>query len=156
MYLESYMRRRGTMAEKLSSDRFAGRNRQSAFGIVEVMVGVSVCAIGFIGAWLAVGQCVAIARAHRETIAATECLLQRVEETRAVGWTNLISASGIQNHILSIPPANAGALPQLQETITVSSYPPLTPTPNPTVVQRALNGIVTVVSQPPGGLSCSI
>jgi type II secretory pathway pseudopilin PulG len=141
------------MTEKLSSATFMRRTRERAFGIVEVMVGVSVAAIGFMGAWLAVGQCIAIARAHRETISATECLLQREEEARAVGWTNLTSAAGIQNNIFNNPPANTGALPQMQETITVSSYPPLTPTPTPTVVQRALNGIVTVVSQPSGGFS---
>ena len=72
-----------------------------------------------------------VARAHRETIAATECLLERAEESRAVGWTNLTTPAGIQNNIFINAPANAAALPQLQETITVSPYPALTPDADP-------------------------
>src|SRR5258708_2858018 len=112
------------------------------------MVASSVLAIGFIGIWMALGQCLTVARAHRETIAATECLLQRAEESRAVGWASLTTTTGIQNAIFVTPPANAAALPQLQETITVSIYPPLTPAQTPIVVQRNTNGSVQVISQP--------
>jgi len=113
------------------------------------MVGASVVAIGFIGIWMALAQCLNVARAHRETIAATECLMQRAEEARAVGWASLTSASGIQNNIFNVPPANATALPNLQETISVSIYPPVTPAPLPLTVQRNSDGTVRVVSQPP-------
>jgi len=116
--------------------------------MVELMVAVSVIALGFLGLWTAFGQCLSLARAHQETIAATECLQQRVEQARSVGWNALLSANGISGQIFNTPCADAGMLPNLTETITVAPYPALTPAPTPLLVKRTADGTVTVVTQP--------
>jgi prepilin-type N-terminal cleavage/methylation domain-containing protein len=125
--------------------------RQTGFTLAEVMLATSILAVGFAGLWSALGQCLRISRAHLETIAATECLTQRVEQTRAAGWSAVLTASGISGAVLNLPAANAAALPNLQEQITVAPYPPLTPEPPPIVVTRSAGGTVTVLSQPPSG-----
>jgi prepilin-type N-terminal cleavage/methylation domain-containing protein len=125
--------------------------RQTGFTLAEVMLATSILAVGFAGLWAALGQCLSISRAHMETIAATECLTQRVEQARAAGWSAVLTASGISAQVLNLPAANAAALPNLQEQVTVAPYPPLTPAPTPIVVTRSASGTVTVVSQPPSG-----
>ncbi len=104
--------------------RFSGC---SGVTLVEVMIGACVAAIGFMGCWMGLGQCLRIAAAHRETIAATECLMQRVEQTRAVGWGAITSATNIRDQILNTPLSDSATLSNLQEQITVTPYPALVP-----------------------------
>jgi hypothetical protein len=127
-------------------------NRARALTIPEVMVALCVMAIGFIGVWTSAAQCIRIAQAHRETIAATEVLMQRVEDCRAAGWNTVVNAPSIQSAILAQPAAAGGYLSNLQEQITVTPYPGVTPAPTPIVVQRQPSGAVVIVSQPAAGL----
>jgi hypothetical protein len=119
---------------------------------IEIMVAISVVAIGFAGCWMGLGQCLRVAAAHRETIAATESLMQRVEQTRAAGWGKITSATSIRDQILNTPLGSSAYLSQVNETITVTPYPALTPAPTPIVVTRSADGTVQIVSQPPQGL----
>ena len=77
--------------------------RRKGFTLAEVMLAMGILALGFAGLWAALGQCLSISRAHMETIAATECLTQRVEQARAAGWTSVLTASGISGAVLNLP-----------------------------------------------------
>ncbi len=118
----------------------------------EVLMALCVIAIGFVAVWTSSGQCLQLARAHRETIAATETLFQRVEDSRTAGWNIIVSGEGIRENILAVKADQAGWLPELEEQITVTPYPPVTPAPVPIVVQRHANGVVEIASEPPPGL----
>jgi hypothetical protein len=118
----------------------------------EVLVALCVIAIGFVAVWTSAGQCLQMARAHRETLAATETLLRRVEDCRAAGWNTVVSASGIRENILQAAVVDAGWLPGAEEQITVTPYPPVTPAPVPIIVRRLANGTVQIVSEPAAGL----
>lgn len=111
-----------------------------------------VMAIGFIGVWIAAAQCIRLAQAHRETIAATETLMRRVEDCRGAGWNTIVSADNIKANILQMPAADGGYLNNLEEQITVTPYPAVVPAPTPIIVQRHANGTVDIVSQPSAGL----
>lgn len=129
----------------------AGKARIDGITLIEVLVAASIAAIGFAGTWVGLGQCIQIADAHRETIGATQCLMQRVEQLRSAGWGSITTASGIENQVLNIPLSNADSLPNLQEQITVYPYPTLVPAPTPIVVTRNTAGVEQIVSQPPQG-----
>lgn len=125
---------------------------EAGITIPEVMVAACVMAIGLIAVWTAAGQCIRLAQAHRETIAATETLMRRVEDCRAAGWNTVVSADSIKSNLLQTAAADGGYLNNVEEQITVTPYPPVTPAPTPIVVQRHANGLVEIVSQPAAGL----
>lgn len=129
-----------------------GRWVTSGTTVPEVLVALCILAVGFAAVWTAAGQCLQMARAHRETIAATNLLLQRVEDCRASGWNTIVSASAIRDDILYAAATDASSLPNVSEEITVSPYPPVSPAPVPIVVRRKSDGTVQVVSQPSDGL----
>lgn len=118
----------------------------------EVLVALCIIAIGFAAVWNSAGQCLRLARAHRETIAATEILLRRVEDSRAAGWSAVVTAAGIQNNVLQSSAVDSALLPGVVEQITVAPYPAVSPAPTPIVVRRFADGSVQIVSQPAAGL----
>lgn len=128
------------------------RAEQAGITIPEVMAAACVMAIGLIAVWTATGQCIRLAQSHRETIAATETLMRRVEDCRAVGWNTIVTADSIKANLLQTPAADCGYLNNIEEQITVTPYPAVTPAPTPIVVQRHANGLVEIVSQPSAGL----
>jgi hypothetical protein len=128
------------------------RKAETGISIPEVLVATCVMAIGFVSIWTAAGQCIRVAQAHRETIAATETLMRRVEDCRAAGWNTIVSADSIKADILQTPPADGGFLNHIEEQITVAPYPAVTPAPTPIIVQRHSNGLVEIISQPTAGL----
>jgi hypothetical protein len=134
-------------------DRFSRPRRQRTRGVSmpEVLMALCVMSFGFLALWTSAGQCLQMARSHRETIAATETLLRRVEDCRAAGWNTIVSASSIRDNILGMT-TNSAALAEIEEQITVTPYPPVTPAPTAIVVQRHANGTVEIVSQPADGL----
>jgi Tfp pilus assembly protein PilV len=118
----------------------------------EVMVALCVMSLGFMAVWTSSAQSLRLAQAHRETIAATETLMRRVEDCRASGWNTIVSAESIQANVLQTPAANAAYLSGLEEQITVTPYPAVSPAPTPIIVQRHSNGVVQIVSEPSAGL----
>lgn len=132
--------------------KYGRRSAQAGITIPEVMVAAVIMAIGLIGVWTATGQCIRLAQSHRETIAATETLMRRVEDCRASGWNTIVSGDSIKADILQTPAADGGYLNNLEEQITVTPYPAVTPAPTPIIVQRHANGFVEVISQPSAGL----
>ncbi|MEP6669649.1 MAG: hypothetical protein ABJF10_10880 [Chthoniobacter sp.] len=140
------------MKAQSSHSRPCSDPRVAGISIPEVLVALCVMAIGFVSIWMAAGQCIRLAQAHRETIAATETLMRRVEDCRAVGWNTIVSAQGIQADILQTPAADGGYLTNVEEQITITPYPPVSPAPTPIVVQRHANGSVQIVSEPAAGL----
>jgi hypothetical protein len=120
--------------------------------IPEVLIALCVMAIGFIAVWTSAAECIRMAQSQRETIAATETLMRRVEDCRAAGWNNVVSAESIQANILQTPAADGGYLGNIEEQITVTPYPAVTPAPTPIIVQRHANGVVQITSEPTAGL----
>lgn len=118
----------------------------------EVLVALCIVSIGFVAVWSSAGQCLQLARKHREYLAATEALMRRVEDSRAAGWGTVVSAAGIKANILQSPAVDAALLPGMVERITVTPYPAVTPAPTPIVVQRSANGTVQIISEPAAGL----
>ncbi len=116
------------------------------------MVALCVMSLGFMAVWTSSAQSLRLAQAHRETIAATETLMRRVEDCRASGWNTIVSAESIQANVLQTPAANAAYLSGLEEQITVTPYPAVSPAPTPIIVQRHSNGVVQIVSEPSAGL----
>lgn len=133
--------------------KFSGiRPGGHGFTMPEVLVALVIVAVGFAGTWMSAGRCLQLAKAHRETIAATETLLGRVEDTRAAGWSTIVSGAGIRDKILATASADAQWLPGLEEQITVTTYPAVIPAPTPIIVQRHADGTVQIVSDPAPGL----
>ncbi len=112
------------------------------------MIAVSILALGFACLYTTLGQCLNVSRSHLEVLAATECLAQRAEQARAAGWGSILTASAVRDQILSVPLANASALPNLQEQITITPYPAVTPAPTPIIVTRDISGLTSILSQP--------
>jgi len=129
-----------------------GRAHHIAMTIPEVLVAMCVMAIGFVAVWTSAGQCIRFAQAHRETVAATETLMRRVEDCRAAGWNTIVSAESIQANILQTAATDCNCLNNLEEQITVTPYPPVTPAPTPIIVRRHANGTVEIISEPAAGL----
>jgi hypothetical protein len=92
-------------------------------------------------------------RAQRETIAANQLLVERLEQMRSEGWTEITSSSYLRDHVLAVASSHARFLARCHETITVSTYPPVTPAPTPVKVERRADGTVTTLSDAPGGFS---
>ena len=118
----------------------------------EVLVSLCILSIGFAAVWTTAGRCLQMARSHRETIAATEVLMRRVEDCRAAGWNTVVSPAGIRDNILQADVPSASFLPDVEELITVAPYPPVTPAPVPIVVRRSAGGSAQIVSEPAAGL----
>lgn len=94
--------------------------------------------------------CLGLVKAHREGIAAGELMEERLEQFRGGRWTQVTTASGIRDDILSVEAAPEGDLTNCRETVTVAVYPPLDPPSTPIVVERR-NGVVTIISEPAAG-----
>lgn len=92
-------------------------------------------------------------RAQRETIAAGLLIQGRLEQLRSGGWARITDATVLAQQVLGQASPQAIFLDDLRETITVSTYPPLTPAPAPLQIERRADGTTAIVSQPPGGFS---
>ena len=119
--------------------------------LLEVMVGVSIAAIGITGLCVANANSLSIARAHRELLIIDQCLQQRTEQCRTASWAQITDPAGISDLLSQSPVGTASLLQSRSEKITVSAYPPVTPPVAPIVVTRDATGTTTVVSQPPAG-----
>ena len=123
---------------------------QAGGGIVEAVVGTSIAVIGIAGLTLANGNCLSIARAHRELLTADHCLQQRADQFRGAGWSQITGASGVQS-LLNVAAVNDDSLASHVEQVTVTAYPAVVPAVAPIVVTRDATGNTTITSQPPAG-----
>ncbi len=138
----------------MTSNLSISKRRSAVPGMTlpEVLVALVILSIGLAAVWASAAQCLKMARANRETIAATEALMQRVEYSRAAGWSTIVNASAIRDNILQTAAPGAASLEGVEEQITVTPYPAVSPAPVPIVVQRHADGTVQIVSEPATGL----
>ena len=128
------------------------RKSQAGSTLIESLVSAAIASTAIAGLCVANADCLGIARAHKEVLVADQCLQQRIEQCRAATWTQLTDASNASG-VLAQSSANDGTLQGQVETITISPYPPVTPTVNPIAVSRAATGQTTILTQPPTGFS---
>jgi hypothetical protein len=84
-------------------------------------------------------------RNQQETISATLCLQERLDNVRFLSWAALTDSSRIQQELFANPPKSGASLAGLVEDITVSTYPAAGPAP--IRVRRGADGTVEILSQ---------
>jgi len=119
------------------------RSKRSGFTLVEVLVALVIVVLFAAAAFATNSQLLIKLKAQKETTAATMLLQRRMEQLRASAWSDVATASYLQNTIISDPAPNNPNLTQQQiaaylagiknaeaplsdltEKITVSVYPP--------------------------------
>ncbi len=126
---------------------------EAGVSIAEAIIGAAITTIAVTGLCLASADCLKVARAHRELLIADHCLQQRTEQYGAASWTQITDSSGVSALLAQAPLANASALQDQTEKITVNAYPAVTPPVAPIIVTRSLGGAISILSQPPAGFS---
>ena len=97
--------------------------------------------------------CLGLVRAHRETVASTLLLQERLEQLRGGGWTNVTDSTMLCDQVLGRQSAQEPMLTGVRQQITVSPYPEVSPAAAPLKVEKSPTGAVSVTSQPPVGFS---
>ena len=121
--------------------------------LVEVMVALGLAAMTLAAVAAANSMCFGMVRAQRETIAASQLMNERLEQMRAGGWTQVTSGTALRDQVLAVSSPLLSSLSGVHETITVTTYPAVTPAASPLRVERLADGSLTISSLPPGGLS---
>lgn len=127
--------------------------REAGVTIAEAIIGAAITTVAISGMCLASANCLKVARAHRELLIADHCLQQRTEQYGAASWTQITDPNGVSVLLAQAPVANAPALQDQTEKITIAAYPAVTPAVAPIVVVRSLDGTTNILSQPPAGFS---
>ena len=133
----------------MNSNAPAGRQGST---LVEVLVAFGILAIGYVAISTTCSTCMGIVKNQRETMAAAQNLQERMTQIQAAGWPQLTDATALSQGVMAVASPQADSLNQANETILVTTYPPVTPAASPLKVKRS-GGVVTIVSAPPGGLS---
>lgn len=98
-------------------------------------------------------HCCRIVCVQRETVAANELLMDRLDQIGSGGWNQIGDGAALRDHVFGTPSALVELLPGSREVITVSAYPEPTPATNPLRVERTADGQAQITSEPPGGFS---
>lgn len=118
--------------------------------IIENMIAGGIVVFFLSGLFALSSHSVRRLHAQKETASVNLCLQQRVEQVRAATWTQIVTAEGIRKMLTAAVPGSE-KLPHLDETITVSVYPPPDPLPTPIAVLREEDGTVRTLSEPADG-----
>lgn len=125
--------------------------QQAGSTVAETIIATAIASIGITSLCVASAHCIGIARAHRELLIADHCLQGRTEQFRSANWLQVTDAAQVQNLLNTPPDGNTDALADQQETITVSAYPPVTPSVAPITANKDSSSAVSILSQPPSG-----
>lgn len=128
-------------------------HRRSGSTLTEAVIAAGLIGLLFSVIATTYSTSLGVLRGQRETIAANLLLQGRVEQLRAGGWAQLTDADGLRQNVLGYASPQAAALPNIHETITVTTYPPVSPAPTPLCVERNSDGSTAVVTQPGSGFS---
>lgn len=126
------------------------RSKQEGASLVEILVAVAVGAVGFTSLAAVSSQCIRQLAVQAETTAASQLVEERLEKARSSSWSTLTDAASLRDTVLGSSSAQEARLHNYYETITVSPYPSVSPSPTPLVVSRASDGTLSIVSQPSG------
>jgi hypothetical protein len=117
--------------------------------LVEAVVAAALTGIVMSSLATASSVCMGMLRAQRETVGAATLLEERLEQFRAGGWTQVTDATAL-SELLGHASTQEAFLDGLTETVTVSTYPAVTPAASPLKVARYGDGSVRVLSTAPG------
>jgi hypothetical protein len=129
------------------------RNRRAGLTLVEVMVSATLLTLMMLGLMGLNTMCRSFVRAQRETALSSYTAEHAIEDLRAKNWSIISNADGVKTWLASLSGDGLSQLGNPRVRITIAPYPPLTPAPDPIIVDRAANGTCTIVSQPPSDFS---
>lgn len=99
------------------------RLRPQGFTLVEVLITLVVAALFGAAAFATNQRLLLTLKAQRESAAATMMLQERMENLRALSFSNVTDSSYIGSNIINSATTSEAPLSNLSETITVSAYP---------------------------------
>lgn len=121
--------------------------------LIETMVAAGLVAMVMASLATTSSVCMGMLRSQRETISSSQLLNERLEELRSGGWTQVTSGASIRDSVLNTPSSQAAYLNGIVETITVTTYPAVTPAQTPLKVTRPEIGAPVINSEPVGEFS---
>ncbi len=134
-----------TPASEVTMSLGNARRSLSGVALLEVLMAGTTIALFMAGLFTMNSFSVKTVRAGRETVAASLIVQERLDQLRKGTWINVTDPAYVRT-LLSTPAGSGAALSGLTERVTLNVYPAVAPTPVPTVVRRAANGTVTIVS----------
>ncbi|HEX8371158.1 MAG TPA: prepilin-type N-terminal cleavage/methylation domain-containing protein [Chthoniobacterales bacterium] len=96
--------------------------RSNGVTLLEVLIGIGVLSLGFLGALSMVVQSGKLASAAEEDGLASSALEQRMDQMRTLSWSSLTDGTGIRTTVWTARPLSMTGITVTQETMTVSSY----------------------------------
>ena len=95
---------------------------RKGFSLIEVLIGLGVVSLGFVGALAMVVQSGKMAAAAEEDALANTGLEQRIDQLRTLSWASLTDGTGIISTVWTARPESLNGITLTQETITHSGY----------------------------------
>ena len=122
--------------------KFPGRRRTTAMTLPEVLVALLLLGLFLPSVFAINGVCLRLVSATKESTAALQSVHDRCETLRNLAFTDLTSASYVQNLMVTAPNAS-DFCKNATEVVTMSAYPVAS---GATQFTRSPNGVVTANS----------
>ena len=117
---------------------------------MEVLIAATICAVFFIGVFQVNAVCLRLINASKESVAAIECVQDRLEQIRNLSYATLVDTAGL-TAFLTTPP-NASTLPlKATETVTIRQFANGAAT-NPTITFTRAPGASIVPTYTPNAV----
>lgn len=99
-----------------------GCDKAGAFALAEVLVAVTIVAIGFLGAFAMAVHTDKLASASEDEGLVPSALEQRIDQLRALSWPELTDGTGITAKVWTARPEPTTSMTITQETLTLSPW----------------------------------
>lgn len=110
----------GCLGPRVAMRRDTRKTR--AFSLADVLIAISIVAVGFLGAFATTLQAGRMVSAAEENALACSGLEQRVDQLRALDWPGLTDGTGLTAKVWTARPAPTADLAITQETLTISPW----------------------------------
>lgn len=128
------------------------RRDEAGLSIAEALISAALASTVIAALCMANAACLGLVKAHKETLAVTQRLNERIEQFRSANWSQITDAKQVQT-LVAQTSTESSFLTDHVEQVTISTYPPVVPDVAPIKVSRSANGQTSIVSQPPSGFS---
>lgn len=98
------------------------RTAVAGMALLDVLVGLSVAAIGFLGAFATALQSSMLVSAAEEEALVCTGLEQRIDQLRTLPWSSLTDGTGVSATVWTARPECLSGITISDETITISGY----------------------------------